>query len=246
MLRILGCVNQYNNMLDVVIENLDEIKTFRKELVFHKSLQANQRNMKNSKIQDLLQVINNYDNINEGLDDLNRDYLLNSQKVTNFTEKQKIYSHNRKNFANQILAFFHKYSLDDEIGEEHGYIIIPFDSLFNSGEFNQLKNEFCIDNKIQDHQKFLMESLSLLEENSMGTIDSKNKRIEIKVDDEVNQKILKMLQEKPNGLSYSEIFDRLSKIYDNFFMDDFVKFLLEGLCNNQKIQQISNNFYQIL
>jgi len=191
--------------------------------------------------------MNNNDNINISINDgINNSNKENKQKSLNYSEKSKIYSHHRKNFANRILGFLKKFSLDDEIKEEMGYIIMKKDSLLNNPQFNQMKIDFCNDNKITNTDKFLMESLSLIEENSMGKIDHKNKTIEIKLDDEINGHIINMLRNNPNGLSYLEIFDNISKLYNNFFMDDFIKFVIEDLNNNGKIQQITPNNYQIL
>lgn len=243
MLRVLGCVDQYRDTINIVVDNIEVVCTFSKEFIFHKSLKVNQNNLNNSKINEVMNIMNK-NNTNEGIIYSNKQEV--NKKVLTLSEKTKIHSHNRKNFANRILGFLKKFSLDDEIKEEMGYIIMKKDSLLNNQQFNQMKIDFCNDNKITNVDKFLMESLSLIEENSMGRIDHTNETIEIKLDDEINEHIVKMLKENPNGLSYLEIFDNISKLFNNFFMDDFIKFIIEELNNNGKIQQITPNNYQIL
>ena len=83
-------------------------------------------------------------------------------------------------------------------------------------------------------------------EDDEDTTEDESFLIEIKLDDEINEHIINMLRNNPNGLSYLEIFDNISKLYNNFFMDDFIKFVIEDLNNNGKIQQITPNNYQIL
>ncbi len=242
MIRVLGIVDQYRDTINIIVDNLEVINTFNKEIKFHKSLQANQMNLNAIKISEVLNLMNNNNN-NEYINEENNES--NKEKL-NFSEKSKIFSYHRKNFANRILGFLKKFSLDDEIKEEMGYIIIKKDSLLNNFHFDKMKIDFCRDNKISNIDKFLMESLSLIEENSMGRIDDQNNTIEIKLDDEINEHILNMLRNNPDGLSYIQIFDNISKLYNNFFMDDFIKFIIEDLNNQGRIQEITQNKYQIL
>ena len=249
LLRILGSVDFYKETINIVVDNIEIIKSFNQELIFHKSIQANQKNFNNISILEVLKSMNNTSNGNDKINsegNLNENVEENKKKIFNYTEKTKIYSHNRKNFANRILGFLKKFSLDDETKEEKDYIVMKKSSLLNNPQFNQMKLDFCNDNKIANVDKFLMESLSLIEENSMGRIDHKNESIEIKLDNEINENIIKMLENNPDGMSYTEIFDNISKIYNNFFMDDFIKFIIEDLNNNGKIQQITPNNFQIL
>lgn len=241
LLRVLGTVNQYRDNVDIVIDHFEVVNSFNKEIIFHKSLKVNQLSLNNNKILEVLSSINNFDNINEGLNNITK----KKKKRMPFNEKQKIYSHHRKNFANRILGFIKKFKFEDEIKGDLGYIILNEDSLLNNEEFNKMKKEFCSDNNITNEDKFLMESLSFIEENSMGKIDHDNKLIEIKLN-EINDLVIKMLKDNSEGLSYTDIFDNISRIYNNFFMDDYIKFIIEDLSENGKIQQNLPNHYQIL
>ena len=197
LLRILGTVDNFKDTFEINLESFEIIKVWKQEIIFHKSLQMNQKTLKNSKISEVIDSINNFDNQNNNLIETNNN-------KSNF--------HLRKNFANKVLAFFKKYKFSDEINQEKNYIILKINSLLTNPHFSTMINDFCRDNNITDQNKFLIESLTIIEENSMGKLIDDDQSIEIKLDDEINDEILRMLRSNANGLSYIDIFDKISKM----------------------------------
>jgi len=198
------------------------------------------------KLNDVLQLINNYNNINNLLKDSNVFCENNLNYTHTKIENNKNYQFKIKDFANRILAFLKKYKLSDEIIREHNYIILKINSLITNQHFSTMMNDFCRDNNILDFNKFLIETFSLIEENSMGRLIEEDEEIEIRLDNGIENEILRMLSNKPEGLYYMDICDRISKNYNKFFTNDFIKYIIEDLIQNGKIQAIQQNFYQIM
>lgn len=138
------------------------------------------------------------------------------------------------------------FKFDDEQMQESNFVIIKKNWLINNMEFSTMMNDFSRDNNIEDANKFLTETLSLIEEYSRGRILEDNESIEFQLDEDINDEIIKMLLNNPDGLSFYDIFDRISKIYNNFFMNDYIKFIIDNLIKAGKIHSINQNFYQIL
>lgn len=236
------------------MEYVEVIRNWKHELIFHKSLKINQNTLKNSKLLDVLGALNE-DEIKNDLNNLSSNYTFSNDKIAykniynnsnSKYENNKIFYFKKKHFANRILAFFKKYKFSDEIYPENNYIIIKLQSLISNPHFSTMMNDFCRNNNIYDQNKFLIESLTIIEENSMGKLIDNEQSVELKVDDEINNEIMKMLRMNPEGLNYADICDRVSSLHNNFFMNDFIKYIIEELIERGKIQSINQNFYQIM
>ncbi len=253
IVRILGTFDNYNENSKINLENFEIIQNWKNELIFHKSLQKNQKILMNTRLKSLMQSINNENNINyfTKYSNHSKDLILNNfDKNGDFSkskyENNKNYQLKKKDFANRILAFLKKYKLSDEISQENNYIILKINSLISNQHFSIMMGDFCRDNIILDPLKFLKEVFSLIEENSMGKFLEEESEIEIKMDERIDNDILKMLKGKPEGMYYMDIFDKISKNYNNFFMNDYIKYIIEDLMQNGKIHAIQQNFYQIM
>ncbi len=211
----------------MIIENIQLIKNFSTEVLFHCNLQKNQSSINETNISSLLNLEENkYEDKNE-------------------KDTKKKYSYLKKDFANRLLAFFQKYSINNETMNE-GFIQVKIRDLFNIRHFSLLMEEFCKENRIDDKEKFFKDTFSLLEEHALGRILN-NDYMEIKVDDmKIKSEILNLLKTSHTGISYIEIFDSISKIFDNFFMTDYLKFVIGQLLERGLIMQITPNTYQII
>lgn len=260
IVRTLGLIDNYKDNFEINLEYFEIIKTWKQELLFHKSLQTNQKVLKDSKLKNVLETLNdldhsNNDNYNNNNNSTNKNISnnkLNSNKTNSKLDNISKNKNNKslyvkkKDFANRILAFFRKYKLSDEINPEKNYIILKIGSLIYNQHFSTMMNDFCRDNNISDPNKFLIESLTIIEENSMGKLIDDEQSVEIKIDDEINNEILRLLKNSPEGMNLIDIFDRLSLLFNNFFMNDFIKYIIEELIQSGKIQAICQNFYQIM
>jgi len=248
IVRILGMIDNYKETFEINLEYFEIIKYWKQELLFHKSLQTNQKTSKDSKLQNILEALNDFDyNTNKNYSNSKLSANCTNAKLNNTSNKNiKSLYVKKKDFANRILAFFKKYKLSDEINPEKDYIILKISSLISNQHFSIMMNDFCRDNDISDPNKFLIESLTIIEENSMGRLIDDEQSVEIKLDDEVKNEILRMLNNKPDGMNYIDISDRISLTFNNFFMNDFIKYIIEDLIQNGKIQLIYQNFYQIM
>lgn len=245
IVRILGMIDNYKETFEINLEYFEIIKSWKHELLFHKSLQINQKTLKDSKLKNVLEALNDYDYNNNSLNTANKNNT-NSKLINSSNKNTKSLYVKKKDFANRILAFFRKYKLSDEITAEKDYIILKISSLISNQHFSTMMNDFCRDNDISDPNKFLIESLTIIEENSMGKLIDAEQSVEIKLDDEVNNEILRILRNKPEGMNYMDISDRISLMFNNFFMNDFIKYIIEELIQSGKIQAIHQNFYQIM
>ena len=151
----------------MIIENIQLIKTFSTELLFHSNLQKNQSSINETNISSLLNLEENkYEDKNE-------------------RDTRKKYSYLKKDFANRLLAYFQKYSLNNNEIMNEGFIQVKIRDLFNISHFNLLMEEFCKENRIDDREKFFKDTFSLLEEHALGRILN-NDYMEIKVDDQLS------------------------------------------------------------
>lgn len=168
----------------------------------------------------------------------------NYNSITHLDQKQNYYNF-KKNFSNRILVFFQKYSFSNETVKE-GFIEIDIEELFSISKFSMMIEEFCKDNKIDDSDKFFKECFSLLEQHGLGRILN-GKSVEIKIDDLIiRNEILQMLKQKQTGVTYIEIFEHISKEHNNFFMNDYVRYVIGQLMESGQIQLLSQNTYQLL
>ncbi len=257
IIRILGVIDNFKDIFEINLEYFEIISSWKQELLFHKSLQTNQKLLKDSKLINILESLNDFDytnntnnnNSNLPYKDYSNNKVDNNSQNDNYSMKSKniksIYV-KKKDFANRIIAFFKKYKFSDEMNPEKNYIMLKISSLISNQQFSTMMNDFCRDNGISDPNKFLIESLTIIEENSMGKLIDDMQIVEIKLDDEVNNEILRMLSSNPEGMSYMDISDRISSLFNNFFMNDFIKYIIEELIQNGKIQAIDQNFYQIM
>lgn len=242
------------------MDNFEIITNWKQEVIFHKSLQANQKALKGSMVQNIIFSLNHL--INKSKSNINSNKAAGQNnacdaytqstssniysKKLNLSELIRIHNHNKKNFANRIFGFLRMFKFDDEQMQESNFVIIKKNWLINNMEFSTMMNDFSRDNNIEDANKFLTETLSLIEEYSRGRILEDNESIEFQLDEDINDEIIKMLLNNPDGLSFYDIFDRISKIYNNFFMNDYIKFIIDNLIKAGKIHSINQNFYQIL
>lgn len=251
IIRVLGLIENFRDTFQINLEYFEIIKCWKHELLFHKSLQLNQKTLKDSQLISILESLNESNNnqisTNKNLSANKKSSVKPNSRLekTNNKNNKSLYV-KKKDFANRILAFFKKYKLNDEINPEKNYIILKIGSLISNPHFSTMMNDFCRDNDILDSNKFLIESLTIIEENSMGKLIEEEQSVEIKLDDEVSNEILRMLRSNPEGLNYIDIFDRISLSFNNFFMNDFIKYIIEELIQNGKIQSIYQNFYQIM
>lgn len=195
--------------------------------MFHTTLQKNQSAIKDSNIFSLLDVDQfKYNEVGEW-------------------DNKKKYSYFKKNFASRLLAFFQKYRFTNETIKE-GFIEISITELFNTHQFTLMMDEFCRENKIEEKNKFFKDCFSLLEEHTFGRILN-NDFVEIRIDDnKIKNEIMCLLRGSEKGTTFIEIFDYISKLYDNFFMSDYVKFVISQLLDEGCVQQLNQNIYQII
>ena len=144
-----------------------------------------------------------------------------------------------------FLAFLKKFRFDHEEKREENFVILKIDTIMINSEFSFMLNDFIQANNIPDGKKFLLECFTLIEEFTLGRLIDEN-TIEIKLDDKISQEILNLLMNNQNGMNYLDIVQNLTKLYDNFFMGNYIKFIIEDLIQQLKIHQIDNNVYQIL
>lgn len=219
----MGQIDNFLNSFEVIIEYVEIVKNFNTELLFHQTLQRNQTAINESDIFNLLNLENNiYRELND----------------------KKKYAHQKKDFANRIVAFFQRYSIENEVVKD-GFIELNLNKLFNIRNFNQMMDEFCTENKIDDKERFFRECFTLLEEHSLGKIINQE-TVEIKIDDSrIKEEILNLIKSSPNGKTYIEIFDELSTIFNNFFMNDYIKFILGQLVDACEVMSESNKYYKM-
>jgi hypothetical protein len=212
------------NSFEIVLEQLEVIKNFTTELLFHQTLQKNQSAINDSNIFNLLNLENNiYRELND----------------------KKKYAHQKKDFANRLLAFFQKYSINNEKVKD-GFIELNIIELFKIRQFNLMMEEFCNENRIEEKEKFFKECFNLLEEHSLGRLLN-NQLMEIKVDDSrIKEEIMALLRNCSNGKTYIEIFDEISLVFNNFFMNDYVKFILSQLTDEGTLMAEQNKYYILI
>jgi hypothetical protein len=217
-------VDYFLNSFEIVLEQLEIVKNFTTELLFHQTLQKNQSAINDSNIFNLLNLENNiYRELND----------------------KKKYAHQKKDFANRLLAFFQKYSINNEKVKD-GFIELNIFELFKIRQFNLMMEEFCNENRIDEREKFFKECFCLLEENSLGRLIN-NELMEIKVDDRrIKDEIMAMLRNSSNGKTYIEIFDEISIVFNNFFMNDYVKFILSQLTDDGTLMAEQNKYYILI
>ncbi len=108
-----------------------------------------------------------------------------------------------------------------------------------------MMDEFCNENRIEEKEKFFKDCFNLLEEHSLGRLVDKG-LMEIKVDDSrFKEQIIHLLKCNTNGKTYIEIFDEISIIFNNFFMNDYVKFILSQLVEDGTVMAEQNKYYII-
>lgn len=212
------------NSFEIVIEQLEIIKNFSSELLFHQTLQKNQAAINESNIFKLLDLENN---------------------VYKEHNDKKKYLHQKKDFANRLLAFFQKYSFTNETIKE-GFLELQLIELYKIKQFNMMMDEFCNENRIEEKEKFFKDCFNLLEEHSLGRLVD-NGLMEIKVDDSrFKEQIIHLLKCNTNGKTYIEIFDEISIIFNNFFMNDYVKFIMSQLVEDGTVMAEQNKYYIII
>jgi len=158
------------------------------------------------------------------------------------TNDKNKYALQKKDFANRMLAFFQRYSINKETVHD-GFLELDIKELFKLNKFNLMLEEFCSENKIKDQEKFFRECFSLLREHSMGSLDE-NGIMEIRVDNtRIREDILKLIRSSKTGITYIELFDEISSIYQNFFMNDYIKFILGQLVDEILIMADQNKYF---
>lgn len=217
-------MDYFLNNFEIVIEQIEIIKDFNRELLFHETLQINQHAHNNTNIFNLLNLDNN---------------------IYKESNDKKKYAHQKKDFANRLLAFFQRYSINNEKIKE-GFIELNIQELFKTRTFSLMMEEFCDENNIEEKEKFFKECFNLLEEHSLGRLIS-DQILEIKVDDsKIKEDIISMLRNSSNGKTYIEIFDEISSRFNNFFMNDYVKFILSQLVDDGTLMAEQNKYYLLI
>lgn len=192
------------------------------------ALQKNQEAIKKSNIKNLI--------------DFDHSMLNENPNCSNAKNK---YLYSRKSFACRLLAFFQKYRFNNETIKE-GYIEVSIEELFKTQQFSFMIDEFCKENKIDEKEKFFKDCFSLLEEHTFGRILNEE-LIEVRIDDaKIKNEIINLLKSNDKGVPFMDIFEFISNIYDNFFMSDYVKFVISQLLEEGHIQQLNQNIYQII
>lgn len=200
---------------------------FNTELLFHTTLQKNQKAIKELNIHSLLNIENR--SFNEFTE----------------TDKGKKMIFLKRIFANILLAFFQKYSLNNERFSD-GIVEISINSLFSNPQFILMIDGFCKENLIDDKRKFFKECIEKLDQHALGKVVNED-TIEIKVEDiRFKNEILELLRSSEKGVTFIEIFENISNAFDNFYTNDFVKFYLQNLLDKGYILQIAQNTYQII
>jgi hypothetical protein len=221
---VLGQVDYFLNNFEIVIEQIEILKDFTWEVLFHETLQKNQKAINESNIFQLLNLDNN---------------------IYRESNDKKKYAHQKKDFANRLLAFFQRYSIHTEKIKD-GFIELNIKELFKIKTFSLMMEEFCDENNIEEKEKFFKECFNLLEEHSLGRLIS-SETMEIKVDDtKIKEDIMSMLRSSPNGKTYIEIFDEISLRFNNFFMNDYVKFILSQLVDDGTLMAEQNKYYLLI
>ncbi len=155
------------------------------------------------------------------------------------------YAHQKKDFANRLLAFFQRYSIHSEKVND-GFLELDTQVLFKVKEFTFMLDEFCSENKIEDKEKFFRECFSLLDEHSFGRLDNISGRLELKMcDRRIREEVMNMARRSKSGVSYAEIFEEVSITFKNFFMSDYVKFIL-GLLVEEGLLLVDQNKYYLI
>jgi hypothetical protein len=228
-LRITGQVDNFNGSFEVILENFELVKSFKEQYYFGLKLHKNYQSISKTNIFDLHKVTES----------------TSSNLTTTDGKARNLYSH-KKNFANRLLAFFQNFQFTNETSED-GFVEVKLEILFKNPEFTKMLEDYCIENNIQDVQKFFRECCVLLEKHSLGTIVDNN-YLEIKIDNvRVKNEILAVLgTNRYNATNYINIYDYICKQFENFYCTDYVKFIMNEMLDAGVIYQSGPNEYNIV
>jgi hypothetical protein len=210
-----------------VIENFEIVKSFKEQYNFNLKLQKNYKSISKTNIFDLHKITDNQ--------------IINTEKKN----KNLFYINAKKNFANRLLAFFQSFSFKTEKYKD-GFIEVELEVLWKTNEFTNMLNDFCLENNLEDSNKFLRECFTLLEKQSLGQLVD-NSYIEIKSDNiKVKNEIFNILKSSKQGTTYLNIYDHICKHFENFYCTDYVKFILQEMITAGTIFQLGPNEYNIV
>jgi hypothetical protein len=142
--------------------------------------------------------------------------------------------------------------LTNSFDDEYGFTKVKVEVLFQNNKFNEMLNDFC--NNKYDRVKFFKDCFDKVLEQAMqgkligdiinGEIEIKNDNTKIKND--ITDLLSKRNLENPStfrGVTYIEIMQHIQVMYNHFYTNDYLKFIIGKLLDDGIIQELAPNSY---
>jgi DNA/RNA endonuclease YhcR with UshA esterase domain len=242
-MRILGQVDYFSGKFEINIENYQIITNYEIEKFFHQTLYKNLKAIENCKLDK---------NIDE------EDIFINEKNNNNYEKDNNVI----KDFTNSLLAFFQNYKIEGTTDDKFGFTKISVKKLIQNLQINQILNDYYGNKSKEDYLKILKNVFeSILNQNMLGKIIYKNDNkvnfeesdVEIKIDiSKLKKEIVNFIDKKTNedssiGASFQEICKYINQIYNNFYTNDYLKFIINQLIEIDKcIMGLTKNSYSTI
>lgn len=254
-LRVLGQVDFFGKKFEISVERYQIIKSFLPEYLFHLTLKNNLAAIEKADV-----TTNVKKEITQSIAPmpLEKENVFIARRSTNSCQIAKDRDHNiLKDFANRLLAFFQNYKIDCAIEDDEGYIRVKVKELRAIQKVNEIINDFKTHYSYKE-KCFQDVFIKFFEPNFFGKVfyskDSLNfddAEVEIKIDqtkiqNDIKDFIKKKTEEdSTKGAFISEIQTHLNSIYNGFFTNDYIKFMLKNLSESGAICTLNPNSFII-
>ena len=162
----------------------------------------------------------------------------------------------------KLKLIFQNYKIEGTTDDKFGFTKISVKKLIQNLQINQILNDYYRNKSKEDYLKILKNVFeSILNQNMLGKIIYKNDNkvnfeesdVEIKIDiSKLKKEIVNFIDKKTNedssiGASFQEICKYINQIYNNFYTNDYLKFIINQLIEIDKcIMGLTKNSYSTI
>lgn len=243
----MGQADFFSEKFEIVADRIQPITKIFNEILFHTTLQNNQKAIFDISINQLLK--NAFNEINASTIKANE---------SNANSGNKKYVEILKEYSNRLLACFEGFTLDGVVEDSFGFTKIPIRLFMNNINLTEMLKEFC--GSVYDTNKFLFDAFAMILEPQMqgkviydqndpsflsASIEIKSNNSKIK--NEIYNFIKRKNEENSGrGATYNEIFQQLSSMHNNFYTHDYIKFIIKKMTDlDMHIISLGSNSYSI-
>lgn len=235
--KIIGTFDYFYDRKGFEIEKITIVEDLEKEYTFHKLLyESHQR---------IFSV-----NLKENFEAKNSKFLDKSSSE---------YNKKKKEFSNKLLVFFLLYDVKNQDLVDKNYVTITVEDLFSYENFFFMVKDFVNKNNIDNIDMFLKDVFCFLQEKNLLQMKSESKdlynylkhsTLTVKASNpELEKTILSCFvpenNERFRTVSYTEIFDRQSKMFLNYYTGEYIRNFLKYLCEKRFLIEVCQNTYAL-